>query len=88
MAGGLYWPAGFKCRLDTAMFFDRSRFCYEDETPTDQHHIRVFKTSPRKVRMSQAEQQGGSSCWRLFRQHVFPGPAEKPTRKFGPTYQI
>lgn len=54
---GCHLSIGFKCRLDTATFWDRSRFCYEDETLTDQHAIRVLKLSPKKLRMSQAEQQ-------------------------------
>jgi hypothetical protein len=57
MAGGPYWGPGFKARVDISQC-DRSSFCYEDETPNQWHAFRVLKVSPKKVRMSQAEQQG------------------------------
>jgi hypothetical protein len=55
MAGGPYWEAGFKCRVDITTFYDRSRVCYEDETPTSQHSIRIFRPSPVKVKLNAAE---------------------------------
>jgi hypothetical protein len=57
MAGGPYWQPGFKCRVDVSQC-DRASFCYEDETPNQWHVFRVLKVSPKKVRMSQSEQQG------------------------------
>jgi hypothetical protein len=55
MPGGPYWQAGFKCRLDITTFWDRSRVCYEDQTATDQHSIRILKPSPIKVKMNAIE---------------------------------
>jgi hypothetical protein len=58
MAGGPFWPAGFKCRLDANTFLDRSTICYEDEQQTDYHTIRVLKPSPKQVQLNAIEQAG------------------------------
>ena len=52
---GCLLPVGFKCRLDTATFFDRSRFCYQDETQSEFHTVRVLKASPKRIKLDATE---------------------------------
>jgi hypothetical protein len=54
---GCLLPPGFRCRLDIALA-DRTRLRYEDEQIDDLTSIRVLKPSPKKQRMSAAEQAG------------------------------
>jgi hypothetical protein len=57
LGDGCLLPEGFRCRLDVQLA-ERTRLCYEDEQQTDAHAIRVLKLSPKKIRISQAEQAG------------------------------
>lgn len=69
---GCLLPVGTKCRLDVSQC-DRSKLCYEDtELQPGWHAYRVLKPSPKKVRMSQAEQQGKINA--LYSK-FFPEPA-------------
>jgi hypothetical protein len=54
---GCHLPVGSKVRLDISLAA-RSSICYEGEQLNDSHSIRIFRISPQKVRVSQAETAG------------------------------
>lgn len=64
-------PAGSKIRLDISTT-PRTGIQYEDDEQNDSHSIRVFKISPRKVRISQAETAGKVNA--IF-EKLFPATA-------------
>jgi hypothetical protein len=68
---GCLLEKGSKVRLDIAST-PRTSICYEDEQQTESHAIRVLKISPKKLRMSQSEQQGKINA--IFSQ-LFPANA-------------
>jgi hypothetical protein len=51
---GCFLPAGTKCRLDVALV-DRIKIRYEDDAQNPDQTIRIFKISPKKLKITAAE---------------------------------
>ena len=68
---GCHLPIGSRIRLDLVAYRP-TMLCYEDTERTDDHGVRVLKPSPKKMRVSQADQASKiSAMW----EKLFPAAA-------------